>query len=208
MDKKDNLDKILATASSAINKREELSKLMKEKEEILRKADEIQSGNEAVLLIDKGLLLSKKMASFGKNEDSMLVLSKLLELAKRLKLDEDAKNVFNTLTSYVRKLVKESLVWENYNKAYIYIMINEILENYGIEGEISKIEEEILKVEANLTRVKGKLLDAKNDALSLVINPNKELINAFRDSYKDLFTELKAETELNIIINLLSGLTQ
>ncbi|MGQ4891117.1 MAG: hypothetical protein ACP6IP_01380 [Candidatus Njordarchaeia archaeon] len=213
MAKREDLDKILATASSALNKREELQRILSEKDELEEKlANEELTAESVSNLIDKGILVSKKLLSFGKTDDAALLLALLLKRATELNLENLKKTLLGDMIKIVSNLIKEALVWETYNKAFLFSIIHDILINYGIDSiqveETKDFDKYLIKIDENLERVNSALIQLKNDVTSLTVAPNKDAVRDLKNKYSDTLKQLREEKTLEIIIYLLDGLAQ
>ena len=213
MAKREDLDKILATASSALNKREELQRVLSEKEELETELQKEDVPVESISnLIDKGMLVAKRLLNFGKSDEAALLLSMLLEKASSLSLSDMKEILLEDMLKIVINLVKESLVWETYNKAFLFSIIYDILINYGAETEsiegVSDFDKYLIKIEENSERISSILVQLKNDVTSLTVSPNRKSIEELKEKYVEGLKKLREEKTLGIIINLLNGLAR
>ncbi len=204
----EDLDKIIATASSALNKRLEYQKILNEKKEIEEQlGDENLDVEKVTNLIDKGIILSKKLISFGNSDDAILLLSNLLVAVSKFELNDFKNAIIDDITKISENALKEAIAWENFNEALMYALICDVLANYSSKKIVEEIEKELLKIEENLERIRGDLIKLKNEISALLVNPNSDAMSEISRKYEDNLKSSSEKKLLKTVINLLKALS-
>jgi len=205
MPKNSDMDKIIATASSALTKREELLKIISEKDELLMKIEKREFNEEELVdLLDKSLILSKKLLTYGIGEDALYLLSNIVALSHKFGVKELFEKAHEEIKKILKVLINEALNWNNFDQAILFAIMIDILENYAQTID-DKLDNLLLKVDENLELAKKELVDIRNDITSLLLNLSSEAIEEIKNRLEKL--EIKSNKIIKAIIKLLEGLS-